>query len=132
MKKGFFYLRECDNQATTSCTICGREFCNEHMKIMPGKNQPACLDCLGKEMQKKKTRKDQSDYDDDYYYEPTWCYGYRHSYYNNNRYSPLYDGDDFSDSYYSELDVRSFDDKSEDGKELLAEEFDDQANTFDS
>ncbi len=132
MKKGFFYLRECEKQAVETCRVCGREFCSEHMRIMPGKNEPACLDCIGKAMQKKTAARNTADDDDDYYYDSVWCYGYRHNYYRNNRYSPWYDGDDFSDDYYSELDVRSFNDKSDEGNELQAEEFDDSAGVFDS
>lgn len=134
MKKGFFYLRECENQAVTTCTVCGREFCKEHMRMMPGKNEPACLDCLGKQIQTAKAAKSKSRYDDDdYYYDSAWCYGYRHNYYHNTRYSPWYDGDDINDNYYSDLDVRSFDDKGEEGSgELMAEDYDDNANVFDS
>ncbi len=133
MKKGFFYLRECDKDAVATCTVCGRQFCSAHMRMMPGQNQPACLDCLGKQMQTAKAAQKNRDYDDDYYYDSVWCYGYRHRYYDNTRYSPWYDGDDFEDSYYSDLDVRSFDDQVVDGSgEVLAEEYDDDANVFDS
>lgn len=134
MKKGFFYLRECENEAVTECTVCGRQFCKDHMRMMPGKNQPACLDCLGKQLQKSKALDKRKDNDyDDYYYDPVWCYGYRHSYYRDHRYSPWYDGDDFDNDYYSDLDVRSFDDKGEEGSgELMAEDYDDNANVFDS
>lgn len=134
MKKGFFYLRECEKQSVSTCTVCGREFCQEHMKMLPGKNQPACLDCLGKEMQRAKSDKARNDYyEDDYYFDPVWSYGYRHSYYRNNRYSPWYDNSSLDDDYYSEFDVRSFDDRAEAGEnQLLAEDYDDEANVFDS
>jgi hypothetical protein len=105
------------------------------MRIIPGKNQPGCLDCLGKQMQTQKdekARKKDDDYDD-YYYDSSWSYGYRYHYYRNNNYSPWYDGDDLNDSYYSELDVRSFDDKEID--EVGADDsldYQAEANVFDS
>lgn len=136
MKKGFFFLRECEKNATSTCSVCGREFCTEHMKMLPGKNQPACLDCLGKQLQTAKTKKlkdSESDYDD-HYYDSTWCYGYRHSYYRRTHYSPWYDSDnDFNDNYYSELDVRSFDDAEENALDSeVGDDFQAEANVFDS
>lgn len=136
MKKGFFFLRECENQAVATCSVCGRKFCSEHMRMIPGKNEPACLDCLGKQLQakkrSKKARETDSEYDD-YYYDSVWCYGYRHSYYRNNNYEPWYDGNDLGDDYYSELDVRSFDDVEEDlDSAELGDGFQAEENVFDS
>ncbi|GAB4272765.1 MAG: hypothetical protein Kow0029_11790 [Candidatus Rifleibacteriota bacterium] len=133
MKKGFFFLRDCEKEATISCSVCGREFCPEHIRMLPGQNEPACLDCLGKRMQIANRKKSgRSDYDyDDYYYDSSWSYGYRHRYYLNNHYSPLYDGDDFNDNYYSEVDVRSFDDREDDLAEI-GNDYQAEANVFDS
>lgn len=74
----------------------------------------------------------QPKYYHDYYYDSAWCYGYRHQYYNDTNYSPWYDGHGFMDSYYSSLDVRSFDNKDlEESDDVPDEEYDD-GNVFDS
>lgn len=124
MKRGFFFLRECDHPAREECRVCGKAFCNEHLRIHPQQNAPVCLDCLGKQIQ---GAKDKSCYKDQY---QTWGYGYRHNYYQQD-YTPFYVGhrnsnDDFFDNY----DVRSFDTSSENDPD--AEDFDAEANTFDS
>ncbi|MDD3147642.1 MAG: hypothetical protein PHD82_10095 [Candidatus Riflebacteria bacterium] len=123
MKRGFFFLRPCDHPAHQQCSVCGRYFCAEHLRINPGKNEPVCLDCLGKEMQKPQNREK----NDDEIYEPTWCYGYRHSYYSGCHYRPWYlgrrgsaDNDNFDGH-----ETRFFDSEVDDN-------FDDDPNAEDS
>lgn len=124
MKRGFFFLRECDHPARAECTICGQSFCNEHLRINPETNAPACLDCLGKIIQKAKNK---DNYHDHYH---TWGYGYRHDYYQND-YQPFYSGNKSKDDhFFDDYDVRSFDNNSDNDQD--AESFDAEANTFDS
>lgn len=111
MKRGFFFLRPCDHPAHQQCTICGGHFCAEHLRIRPGRNEPACLDCLGKEMQRP-VNKDR-DYDDDLY-EPAWCYGYRHSYYAGNNYRPWLFGRHQGKNDFDGHEVRVFDNEVDD------------------
>lgn len=128
MKRGFFFLRDCDYPAHDHCTACGKAFCHEHMRIQPGKNAPVCLDCLGRKLQ---GAKDKSSFDDDYY-DSTWCYGYRHYYYTSGNFSPWYTGHNNSvRASFDDYDVRSFDSSPDDDGDGDAD-FDGEAGTFDS
>lgn len=125
MKRGFFFLRDCDHPARETCCECGKAFCSEHLKIHPEKQAPVCLDCLGKQMQ---TAKDQTRYNS-YNRGSLWCYGYRHNYYDDG-YHPFYSGRNHErDEFFDQYDVRSFDNG---GNEIDNEDFDAEASTFDS
>lgn len=128
MKRGFFFLRDCDFPAHDQCTICGKGFCHEHMRIQSGKNAPVCVDCLGKQMQQAK---DKSSYNDEYY-DSTWCYGYRHSYYSSGSYLPWYLGNNHhNQAAFDGYDVRSFDSNPGDDGDS-SDDLDAEANVFDS
>jgi len=45
IKTGMFVLQECGNEATTTCSGCGKAICRDHSHF----NGPAvhCLECLG-------------------------------------------------------------------------------------
>lgn len=107
MKRGFFFLRPCDHPARQQCSMCGRPFCEEHLRIRPGSNAPACLDCLGRAQQKRSL----TDGDNDL--EPAWCYGYRQTYYAGG-YQPWYFGRRPSNTENEGYDVRVFDSEVED------------------
>ncbi len=117
MKRGFFFLRPCDHPARRQCTICGKPFCEEHLRIRPGRNEPACLDCLGKELQKPNRG---SDYEDDLF-DPGWSYGYRRNFYSGSHYRPWYIGQANADTSFDGHEVRVFDSES-------ADDFDDDPN----
>lgn len=126
MKRGFFFLRECDHPAHETCHICGKAFCHEHLRIQPGNNAPACLDCLGKQMQNARDKEKFKDHAQS----PAWGYGYRHTYYDEG-YQPFYSGRrTSSDDFFTQHDVRSF--ESGNGGDPDDENFDAEANTFDS
>lgn len=133
MKRGFFFLRDCDHPAHQHCSVCGKAFCNDHLRIKPGTNEPVCLDCLGKimqqENQEKTARTRSRNHYDDYYYDTAWCYGYRRNYYGAH-YSPWYMGDRH-DAQFDEHDVRSFEPAGE-NDDFEAEAPDPEANVFDS
>lgn len=133
MKTGFFFLRDCDFPAREQCIVCGRHFCNKHLKIQRGSNAPICLDCLGKEMQENKNKTSAGDKYDDDCYDSTWSYGYRHSYYRNSHYAPWYMGDnDNHAQIFDEHDVRSFDKSPDNDNDGSNDDFDSEASTFDS
>ncbi|PKL42226.1 MAG: hypothetical protein CVV41_15745 [Candidatus Riflebacteria bacterium HGW-Riflebacteria-1] len=136
MKRGFFFLRDCDYPAHQSCSSCGKSFCNEHLRLKPGISAPFCLDCLGKTMQQSIQGKDKGvstrDNYDDYYYDTAWCYGYRSNYYSSGSYKPWYFGSvNADDSDFNDSDIRVFDAASE-SDDPDAEAFDPEANVFDS
>lgn len=125
MKRGFFFLRECDHPARETCCECGQTFCSEHLRIHPEKQAPVCLDCLGKQIQ---AAKDKTRYRS-HSHGSAWCYGYRHNYYDHG-YHPYYTGELLeNDDFFDQYDVRSFDNG---GKEIDNEDFDAEAGTFDS
>ncbi|EKD81327.1 MAG: hypothetical protein ACD_39C01858G0001 [uncultured bacterium] len=138
MKRGFFFLRDCDYPAHQNCTSCGKAFCNEHLRIRPGVNEPVCLDCLGKTIQQQSQDKDKKldtrdgSYDD-YYYDTAWCYGYRSNYYTSGSYSPWYFGTaaKAESSGFNDSDFRVFEPSAE-FDDQDAEAFDPEANVFDS
>ncbi|MBU1108548.1 MAG: hypothetical protein KKB51_17870 [Candidatus Riflebacteria bacterium] len=142
MKRGFFFLRDCDHPAHQSCSVCQASFCSEHLRIKPETNEPVCLDCLGRTMQQQQqqqqqnqtlnTRNRRNDYYDDYYYDNAWCYGYRSNYYSSSHYSPWYLGNSSrNNSQFNDQDMRVFD-NSADINDPDAEAFDPEANVFDS
>ena len=136
MKRGFFFLRDCDHPAHQSCSSCQKSFCAEHLRIKPGVNEPVCLDCLGKAMQQQsqnpKKNNGRDSYYDDYYYDNAWCYGYRSNYYSSSRYAPWYLGSaSQDDAQFNDHDVRVFE-SSTDIDDPDAEAFDPEANVFDS
>ncbi len=137
MKRGFFFLRDCDYPAHQHCGECSKAFCNDHLRIRPGSSTPVCLDCLGKKMQKQpldnKEIAKRDDYNEDYYYDSAWCYGYRSNYYATGHYSPWYFGNhhDNHGSQFTEHDIRVFEPSAE-IDEMDAEAPDPDANVFDS
>ena len=46
-KRGFFTLRDCGNQATTSCDLCTRRICDEH--LAPRVGARVCVECAAKQ-----------------------------------------------------------------------------------
>jgi hypothetical protein len=46
-KRGFFTLRDCGNPASTSCELCTRRFCDEHMAPRVGAR--VCVECAAKQ-----------------------------------------------------------------------------------
>jgi hypothetical protein len=46
-KRGFFTLRDCDSDATTSCSLCTRRVCDEH--LAPRVDTKVCVECAAKQ-----------------------------------------------------------------------------------
>jgi len=46
-KRGFFTLRDCSNQATTTCSICSRRVCDAH--LAPRVDAKVCVECAAKQ-----------------------------------------------------------------------------------
>jgi hypothetical protein len=46
-KRGFFTLRDCSNPASTSCSICTRRICNDH--LAPRVDSQVCVECAAKQ-----------------------------------------------------------------------------------
>jgi hypothetical protein len=46
-KKGFFTLRDCPNPATTTCSICTRRVCDEH--LAPRIDTKVCVECAARQ-----------------------------------------------------------------------------------
>jgi len=46
-KRGFFTLRDCGNPATTSCQLCTRRVCDQH--LAPRVDTRVCVECSAKQ-----------------------------------------------------------------------------------
>jgi hypothetical protein len=46
-KRGFFTLRDCDNAATTTCSLCSRRVCDEH--LAPRIDTKVCVECAARQ-----------------------------------------------------------------------------------
>ena len=46
-KRGFFTLRDCGNAATSTCSICSRRVCDEH--LAPRVDTKVCVECAAKQ-----------------------------------------------------------------------------------
>ena len=95
-KRGFFMLRDCGNPAERPCQSCARPVCRLHLS--PRTGTTTCLEC--------EARQGQAAEDD--VTSASWAYGYRHRYYSQGGYSPVFWGTG-SDEYYDDYDFRPFD-----------------------
>jgi hypothetical protein len=96
-RRGFLTLRDCGQPSGQLCITCQRPMCTEHLSSASGFQE--CLDCFARSEQSKDI--DATD--------TAYAYRYRNDYYASSHYAPVYFGS-YSDSYYDDLDVRSFDD----------------------
>jgi hypothetical protein len=46
-KRGFFTLRDCSNTATTTCSLCSRRVCDEH--LAPRIDTKVCVECAARQ-----------------------------------------------------------------------------------
>ena len=46
-KRGFFTLRDCSNAATSTCSICSRRVCDEH--LAPRVDTKVCVECAARQ-----------------------------------------------------------------------------------
>jgi hypothetical protein len=46
-KRGFFTLRDCENPATTTCSICSRRVCDQH--LAPRVDVKVCAECAARQ-----------------------------------------------------------------------------------
>ncbi len=97
VRKGFFILRDCENSAKTSCSVCSRPMCEEHTKELNG--QPICADCLAKERNNDTV-------------DMTEIESYQ-SIYIRNDYSPFYAGR-YRDDFYDDYDELGFEQENSD------------------
>lgn len=50
-KRGFFTLRDCENPATTTCSICSRRVCDEH--LAPRVDVKVCAECAARQEEER-------------------------------------------------------------------------------
>src|SRR5262249_7794622 len=101
IKRGFFTLRDCGNQAMNTCQHCLRPVCGEHSVM----RVPAlfCVDCNARQQQTLEAERVDAFSADD----TRSLYTYRHSYYTHSHYQPFYTGYYYS-NYYDTYDARPF------------------------
>lgn len=99
-KRGFFALRDCDLPAVKQCERCARPTCQTHLS--PHSGMRFCVECAARDEELQRQAQADNTYDAD------WTYGYRHRYYTDSHYQPLFWGP-ITDSYYDDYDFRSFD-----------------------
>ena len=132
-KRGFFTLRDCGNPATTSCELCTRRMCDEHMAARIGAR--VCVECAAKQEEGQDPAATaqaagiggqpvqpvspgqpqpgvQPGFDDEAEMRE-YPYRYRRQYYSGFGYYPWWWGT--SDPYYNDYGYRYFDDDDDDG-----------------
>lgn len=50
VKTGFMVLRDCENEATENCSVCGKHVCFKHKRFHPKTQQVCCIDCYAKNL----------------------------------------------------------------------------------
>ncbi len=117
IKTGFFVLKDCENAAVDTCSICGRAVCQEHKRFVPEnmrkpeavenlENQVCCMDCyadLLENMNKLQNDKNANQRNSTakiagaaagapylYYDDDSWMFSHRRSYYKTSHYRPHY------------------------------------------
>ena len=96
--RGFFVLRACDATAPHSCPHCSRPVCAEHWSVVA--SPPACHECVA--------RMDERRSIDDDDFDARWFHHYRHRYYTDHYYRPIYTGRSIG-AYYDIYDAQAFD-----------------------
>jgi hypothetical protein len=124
-KRGFFTLRDCGNPATTSCQLCTRRVCDEH--LAPRVDTRVCVECAAKQEEGQQPGTAQQAQqlgreaavtgrpaveDEDAILSRDYPYRYRRSYYSNWGYYPWWWGT--YDPYYNDYGYRYFDDDDDD------------------
>jgi hypothetical protein len=134
-KRGFFTLRDCGNPATTSCEVCTRRVCDEH--LAPRVGARVCVECAAKQdegqdpaaaqqqagaagaagaaasQQQARAALGQPDVEDeDAILARDYPYRYRRRYYSDWGYYPWWWGT--YDPYYNDYGYRYFDDDDRD------------------
>jgi hypothetical protein len=127
-KRGFFTLRDCGNPATTSCELCTRRVCDEH--LAPRVGARVCVECAAKQdegqdptqaaaaqgqqpRQQARGAVGQPAVDDeDEILARDYPYRYRRRYYSDWGYYPWWWGT--YDPYYDDYGYRYFDDDTDD------------------
>ncbi|HLM49847.1 MAG TPA: hypothetical protein VK279_04805 [Solirubrobacteraceae bacterium] len=115
-KRGFFTLRDCGNAATTSCEMCSRRVCSEH--LAPRVQARVCVECAARQEEGElpkgspvvpPTKRSAAELED-----ATVPHRARRRYYDDWSYSPWWWAS--SDAYYasSGYHTRSFDDDDDD------------------
>ena len=103
-KRGFFTLRDCENQATVQCGTCSRRVCEQH--LAPRVDAKVCVECAATQTEERAVRV-QAD--------PTdrgLPYRYRSRYYRDYDYQPMWWGS--YDPYWSGSGYRWYDDPYDD------------------
>jgi hypothetical protein len=106
-KRGFFTLRDCENESTGTCTMCGRGICTDHMA--PRVDTVVCVECAARQEEAQQTG---AAIPDDSLQDPTRSTQMRHRmrYRTYQRgYDPPFWGTYYGD-YYTDYDMRTFDD----------------------
>jgi hypothetical protein len=106
-KRGFFTLRDCENEATGTCNMCGRGICTDHRA--PRVDAVVCVECAARQEEQAATGPPPVE---DEIVDPARStqarYRLRHRMYSRG-YDPPFWGTWYGD-YYSDYDMRHFDD----------------------
>jgi hypothetical protein len=116
-KRGFFTLRDCGNPATTTCSICSRRICDEH--LAPRVDAKVCAECAAKQEEDAAAGAPQPT-TPDYGLGPplerldptSFALRRRRRYYRNYDYSPMWWGT--YDPYWNDYDYRWYGDGGDD------------------
>ena len=106
-KRGFFTLRDCENEATGTCNMCQRAICTDHMA--PRVDAVVCVECAARVEEQQATGPPPVEEE---VVDPARStqarYRLRHRMYSRG-YDPPFWGTWYGD-YYSDYDMRHFDD----------------------
>jgi len=112
-KRGFFTLRNCANGAVTSCSMCTRRICEEHMAP-----DNVCVECAAKRDEEREVEPGRIDL------APTRsAVRYRRGWYSSSGYEPIWWAT--YDPYWSDTDYRWYDDPN------ASDDYDDDGGGFD-
>ena len=116
IKSGFFILRNCNSEAVSVCTSCGRSMCHHHSAI---NTRPlVCIDCSAVCDESASTQNvDNKDHN--------WPYNYRHQYYSYQSSTVILEQSEFNDDNFHEFDADS-------NSELINDLVDSDMDVFDS
>lgn len=111
-KRGFYTLRDCGNQATTTCSICSRRVCDEH--LAPRVDAKVCVECAARQEEEGSAAPAPAVEQGPPLQRLTGtAFSYRTRYYRSRGYEPIWWAT--YDPYWDDWGTRYYDDDDDDG-----------------
>jgi hypothetical protein len=112
-KRGFFTLRDCGKAASTTCSVCTRRVCDEH--LAPRVQAQVCIECAAKQEEEGAVQPRVEGAEEPLHEFPTSAaVRYRTRWYRSRDYSPMWWAT--PDPYWNDIGYRWYGDNDDDDR----------------